>query len=102
VKSIDRSRVLTLLEAYEPLLTKRQASIMDAYFRYDLSLSEIAEEEQVSRSGALDAIHVSIGKLEDYEQKLGFVKKTKRYYELVNEGSEGSLNTLREMLRDGI
>ena len=102
MKSIDRARVLTLLEAYEPLLTKRQAAIMDAYFRYDLSLSEIAEEEQVSRAGALDAIHVSITKLEDYEQKLGFVKKTQCYYELVNEGSEESLNTLREMLRDGI
>ena len=72
MNKIDRKEALSLLETYEPLLTSRQASIMDAYFRYDLSLAEIAEEEGITRAGALDAIHKSIGKMKEYEEKLGF------------------------------
>ena len=72
MNKIDRKEALSLLETYEPLLTSRQASIMDAYFRYDLSLAEIAEEEGITRAGALDAIHKSIEKMKEYEEKLGF------------------------------
>lgn len=71
----SRERAVCLLEAYEGLLTEKQRDIMDDYYRYDLSLSEIAENRSISRAGAYDAIQKSLEKLEEYEAKLGLIKK---------------------------
>ena len=101
----ERRRALSLLEAYEPLLTSRQRAIMDAYFRFDLSLTEIAEEEGVSRAGVLDAIHVSLEKLEDYEKKLKFIELHRTYLSLIEDyehGDQDSILKLKEMIKDGI
>lgn len=102
MKGIDRRRALALLEAYEPLLTKRQSSIMDAYFRFDLSLAEIASEEGLTRAGALDAIKVSIAKMEDYEVKLGLIRLQQEYLALLEKGDEESLVRLKEIIAHGI
>lgn len=105
MKGVDRRRILQLLESYEPLLTSRQIAIMDAYFRYDLSLGEIAEEEGLSRAGALDAIKVSIRKLEEYEEKLGLCKKQaemRRLIQEIDEGKKASYEELKEMIEHGI
>jgi len=103
--SFSRKEVLTLLEAYEPLLTSRQASIMDSYFRYDLSLAEIAEEEGITRAGALDAIHKSVKKLQDYEQKLGFVGYQASLQDCLDRSLKGEKQAtieLQERIRHGI
>lgn len=71
----SRERAVCLLEAYEGLLTEKQRDIMDDYYRYDLSLSEIAENRSISRAGAYDAIQKSLEKLEEYEAKLDLIKK---------------------------
>ena len=101
---LERGNVLPLLEAYEPLLTSRQASIMDSYFRYDLSLGEIAEMERISRAGVLDAIKKSIEKLSDYESKLGLVAQKKALLEQIEkiEKGESSTTSLKEMIQHGI
>lgn len=71
----SRDHVVSLLEAYETLLTKKQREIMDDYYRFDLSLSEIADSRGISRAGAYDAIKKSIDKLEEFEAKLHLVRK---------------------------
>lgn len=71
----SRDRVVSLLEAYENLLTEKQREIMDDYYRFDLSLSEIASARDISRAGAYDAIKKSIDKLEEFEGKLQFIRK---------------------------
>ena len=71
----SRDRVVSLLEAYEALLTTKQREIMDDYYRYDLSLSEIASARNISRAGAYDAIKKSIDKLEEYEGNLLLIQK---------------------------
>ena len=68
-----RVRVLALLDAYGPLLSPAQDKALTGYYRYDLSLTEMAEEEGVSRSGVYDAIKKGIAKLEGFEAKLGLV-----------------------------
>ena len=105
MKQIDRSVVLPLLEAYEPLLTSRQSSIMDSYFRFDLSLSEISEIEGISRAGVLDAIHKSIQKLQEYEEKLGFLayqSSLRTLLELTNQGNQNAYAQLKEKINHGI
>ncbi|MCF0112628.1 MAG: hypothetical protein HUJ60_01455 [Bacilli bacterium] len=71
----NRERAIALLDVYEALLTSKQKKAMDDYYRYDLSLAEIAEAEGVSRTAVLDAIQKSLAKLNDFEDKLGLIAK---------------------------
>ena len=61
---------LALLEAYEPLLSPAQKEVLNLYFRFNLSLSEIAEERGTSRTAIFDAIRKGVAKLNDFESKL--------------------------------
>ncbi len=70
----DDLQFLALWDAYSPLLTERQKEITNLYFNYDLSLGEIAEEKGVSRQSVSDCLAKSRKQLEEYEEKLGFVK----------------------------
>ena len=63
-----------LLDAYEPLLTEKQQNIMDLYYKEDFSLSEIAEDLDISRAGVSDHIKRSTQILLDYEKKLNLVQ----------------------------
>ncbi len=63
-----------LLEFYGRLLTESQRQIMSDYYLFDLSLSEISENCNISRSGALDTINKASQKLEVFEEKLNLVK----------------------------
>ena len=73
----SRERVLELLESYEPLLTERQKQTLDAYYRCDLSFGEIAEESGITRAGVSDAVAKAVNKLEEFEKRLGLIKKKK-------------------------
>lgn len=64
-----------LLRLYKALLTDTQQQIMSDYFEYDLSISEIAESRNVSRSAVEDAIKKSLVKLDDFEEKLSLLSK---------------------------
>ena len=64
-----------LIEIYRSMLTDKQYEVMDMYFNLDYSLTEIAENEGISRQGVLDIIKRSEQKLGEYEQKLGLMKK---------------------------
>ena len=60
-------RVNQLLDLYEQLLTAKQKDIMTLYYRYDYSLSEIANELKVSRTAIFDMIKRTTKLLEKYE-----------------------------------
>ena len=59
-----------LFASYKALLSSTQQEILEAYFCFDLSLSEIAENRDVSRSAIEDALSKGCSKLEEYEDKL--------------------------------
>ena len=61
---------VALLDAYEPLLSEAQKEILNLYFRFNLSLSEIAEERGTSRTAIFDAIKKGVAKLSHYEHCL--------------------------------
>lgn len=76
-----------LLDIYGGLLTKKQYLIMDSYYNYDLSLSEIAQNQDISRSAVLDAITKSSKNLKNYEDKLHiFTNKKETLNLLSNKG----------------
>ncbi|MGI6449868.1 MAG: YlxM family DNA-binding protein [Desulfitobacteriia bacterium] len=64
-----------LFDFYGPLLTAKQAKIWDLYYQEDYSLSEIAEQEGISRQAVHDLLKRTERILEGYEHKLGLVKR---------------------------
>ena len=71
-----------LYDFYGKLLTEHQQRIYEDVVFNDLSLSEIAENEGISRQGVSDLIKRCNKSLVSYEEKLGLIKKfdeTKSY-----------------------
>lgn len=93
-----------LYAVYGALLTSTQQQIMEAYYFYNLSLGEIAENLGISKQGVSDALKVATAKLEDYENKVGYlsyqqkVEKTLLQLEKepLSEHSQKLLSKLRE------
>ena len=55
---------------------------MDLYYVEDFSLSEIAEQLEVSRQAVLDNLHRSVSLLESFEKELGLIEKTQEIYDI--------------------
>ena len=72
-----------LCEIYGKLLTEKQLNIMDNYYNLDLSLSEIAENEGITRQAVRDIIKKGENKLFEFEEKLGIMKKTMKQEEKI-------------------
>lgn len=64
-----------LYDFYGELLNGRQRKIYEDFYFNDLSLSEIASEEGISRQGVHDLIKRCSKSLEEYENKLRLVEK---------------------------
>ena len=73
--------VSTLLDYYKNLLSDKQREYLINHFEDDLSLSEIAKNNDVSRQAVYDNIKRGIKLLKDYEEKLGFHEKEKQVYQ---------------------
>ena len=65
-----------LWQIYGELLTEKQKQFIDYYYNNDLSLSEIAENENITRQAVRDIIKKGERKLFEYEEKLLFMRKT--------------------------
>jgi predicted DNA-binding protein YlxM (UPF0122 family) len=69
-------KISMLCEIYGKLLTEKQLKILDDYYNQDLSLSEIAENEEITRQAVRDIIMKGENKLFDFEEKLKIMKRT--------------------------
>lgn len=82
MKSIQDS---LLLDFYGNLLTDKMRLTLDMYLNDDLSLAEIAEEENISRQGVHDKVKRGLSQLKEYESKLGLVKRFLEQRETIKE-----------------
>lgn len=81
---MDKKVEISLLcQIYGKLLTEKQLNIMDNYYNLDLSLSEIAENEGITRQAVRDIIKKGENKLFEFEEKLEIMKKTMRQEEKI-------------------
>ena len=69
-------KVSILLQIYGKLLTEKQELFLNDYYNNDLSLSEIAENNNITRQAARDNIKKGEQKLFEFEEKLEIMKKT--------------------------
>ncbi len=69
-------KVSMLCQIYGKMLTKKQYDIITDYYNNDLSLSEIAENNNITRQAVRDIIKKGENKLFDLEEKLTFMERT--------------------------
>ena len=82
----------TLLELYGELLTDKQYSAIDKYYNMDLSLSEIAQEDKITRQAVRDNIKKAEEKLEFFESKLKLYKNFKKEDNIVSKLEKNIIN----------
>jgi len=64
-----------LLDFYGDMLTEKQREVIEYYYNDDLSLSEIADNEGITRQGVRDSIKRAETQLLEMEARLGLVKR---------------------------
>ena len=62
--------VSRLLDVYGGLLPEKQRLLVELYYNDDLSLSEISENEGITRQGVRDALKRAEAQLRTYENEL--------------------------------
>ena len=72
----NKVQISMLCDIYGKLLTEKQFEFINDYYNNDLSLSEIAENNDITRQAVRDIIKKGERKLFEYEEKLLFMKKT--------------------------
>ena len=78
-------KISMLLDLYGKLLTEKQADTADLYYNQNLSLSEIAEELNITRQGVRKNLVNAEEKLFDIEEKLCFLKQKEEQAKVINE-----------------
>ena len=90
-----------LFDFYGTLLTEKQQNYFEEYYFNNLSLSEIAENYEITRNAIHNQLREAKEKLEYYEKNLQLVdkqKKTKKIYlELTDEKAKKELKNLFDL-----
>lgn len=71
----QKVKISILLDIYGSMLTDKQFKLLDDYYNNDLSLSEIAENNDITRQAVRDILKKNENKLFEFEEKLGFMEK---------------------------
>ena len=78
-------KISMLCEIYGKLLTEKQLAILNDYYNNDLSLTEIAQNNNITRQAVLDNIKKGENKLFEFEEKLLIMEKTIKQEKLLQE-----------------
>ena len=88
----DKLKICILLDHYGVLLSEKQKKIMECYFYDDLSLSEISENEGITRQGVRDILKRCETTLAEYDEKLKLIEKTNLLKNLSSKINNNTLN----------
>lgn len=81
---MDRIYINKLFDYYQKLLTKKEQDIFRDYYQDDLSLQEIADNLNISKSAVGKTIKIVEQKLENYENILELNKKNQDINKLLS------------------
>ena len=74
----NNPEITMLLDFYGEMLTQKQRDMIDYYYNDDLSLSEIAENEGITRQGVHDSIKRAEQQMFEMEQRLHLCEKFRK------------------------
>ncbi len=81
----ERVELSMLYDFYGALLKDNQQQMFEAYVLDDFSISEIAQDMDITRQGVHDAIKRATKQLRGYEEKLGLVARFDQQKEAVRQ-----------------
>ena len=93
----EREYIISLYEIYKELLTNKQRMYFENYYYEDLSLNEIAINNNVSKTMVSKNINNTINKLKDYESKLKIYFKESKLKECL-KNKNNLENVVEEIL----
>ena len=88
----EKIEISILLSLYGNLLTETQRKYMELYYNEDLSLSEIGDNENITRQAVRTILVKSKKKLQEYEQNLKFMQKEKLIKKLLEQIEKTDIN----------
>ena len=102
-----RFKLTYLIDIYGGLLTEKQQDILNMHLNEDLSLSEIAKSENISRQAAFDLVKRSENLLLNYDEKLNLFDRyieNREMLEAIRALSEGNerINEIIDKLIENI
>lgn len=74
-----------LIDFYGNLLTSRSRLLLELHYSEDMTLSEIADNEGITRQAVHDSIRRGASQLLHYEEKLGLVARFKEHKRSIND-----------------
>ena len=86
-----------LYDYYKELLTLKQKEYFEDYYQNNLTLSEMADNYQVSRNAIHKQLKDTVKLLEEYESKLGLYEKFNKIISLVKD-DEKMLNKIERII----
>ena len=90
--------VSSLLDVYGFCLNEKQRSVISYYYDDDLSLSEIAENEGITRQGVADLIKRSEAQLRALEESCHYCEKFLKLKNLSADLKNGNNSCLNEII----
>lgn len=89
-----------LLDVYGEFLNEKQRKILMYYYDEDLSLSEIAENEGVTRQGVADLVKRGKEALYSLEERCGYCEKFSRLKALSSIKTDKAINEIYEIIEN--
>ena len=93
-----RLSVCSLLDVYGNFLSEKQRTLTGFYYNDDLSLSEIAETEGITRQAVSELIRRTESQLESWEKQCGYCKKFGLLKSLSQKSQNGDNDSTKAML----
>lgn len=92
-------RLNMLYDYYKDLFTDKQKLYFEEYYYSNLSLSEIAENYDVSRNAVYHQLKIVEDRLEEFESILGLVEKKEKVMKLLTDNVDKKiLEKIEELL----
>ena len=98
----EKIEISILLNLYGNLLTETQKKYMDLYYNEDLSLSEIGDNENITRQAVRTILVKSKKKLYEYEKQLKFMQKETKIKKLLDKLKQTKLEKDGQKLIENI
>lgn len=90
--------ISALLDVYGEFLSEKSRTLTEYYYNDDLSLSEIAENEGITRQGVRDNIKRAELQLKELEAKCGYCEKFLKLKELADDIKSGENSKIDDIL----
>ena len=87
----EQDKIIVLYDYYSELFSDMQKKYFEEYYFDNLSLSEIAINEDKSRNAVHKSIKSVVSKLYEYEDKLKLYSKDQRLKQIISEINDSKL-----------